>query len=166
MKLNRLFLAVLLPLAANATPNRGLWFWGSTNIPDGLGGVVDSPYGSNLVVGDSLLERDCLAFFKLHHVKRLCGSYGNRPISEQATIADWNEKLDCLGIDSQSIFRGIDTSLPAFKAELLDRVQVSFINFMDAIGTDDPLKFKALRLQITPKKDFSWTAWTPAFRRA
>ncbi len=105
-RLRFLLFFALSVFTASATPNRGLWFWGSTSIPDGIGGTTSSPYGSNLVVGNDALERDCLAFFKLHHVKRIYGSYGNRPVSEQATIGKWNERLDCLRIDSQVLIAG------------------------------------------------------------
>lgn len=165
MNFKVIILAAVLPFSAHATPNRGLWFWGSTSIPDGAGGTVDSPYGSNLVVGNPVLERDCLAFFKLHHVKRLYGSYGNRPVSEQATIADWNEKLDCLRIDSQVLIAGSLVS-PADHSYYLSRVTSRLINFNDDFAAQPSRQFDALHLDIEPQQQHAWKIGSGSVRRA
>ncbi len=165
MKIKPLLLALIIPFTASATPNRGLWFWGSTSIPDGAGDEVDSPYGSNLVVGNPTLERDCLAFFKLHHVKRIYGSYGNRPVSEQATIASWNEKLDCLRIDSQVLIAGSLVS-SSDHSYYLTRVTNRLINFNNDFITEPAKQFDALHLDIEPQQQNPWKVGSGAVRRA
>lgn len=159
-----ILLFALSTLAGTATPNRGLWFWGSTTIPDGIGGTTSSPYGSNLVVGNDLLERDCLAFFKLHYVKRIYGSYGNRPVSEQDTIGKWNEKLDCLGIDSQILIAGSLVS-PADYSYYLSRVSSRLIDFNNDFAAQPAKQFDALHLDIEPQQQNAWKIGSPAVRR-
>lgn len=165
MKFKFFLLVAAFSFTADATPNRGLWFWGNTSIPDGLGGTVDSPYGSNFVVGNPVLERDCLAFFKLHHVKRIYGSYGNRPVSEQATIADWNEKLDCLRIDSQVLIAGSLVS-PADHSYYLSRVSSRLIDFNNDFAAQPSRQFDALHLDIEPQQQNAWKVGSATVRRA
>lgn len=168
MKL-RILLAVLIPFISSATPNRGLWFWGSTSIPNDAppdpDDTIPSPYGSNLVVGNPVLERDCLAFFKLHHVGRVYGSYGNRPVSEQATIAAWNKKLDCLRIDSQILIAHSGVS-PADYSYYTTRITNRLINFNNAFVAEPEKQFDALHLDIEPQQLHAWKVGSGSVRRA
>jgi hypothetical protein len=166
MILNPLLLTLLLTITATAIPNRGLWFWRNTTIPDGIGGTMPSPYGSDLVVGNDTLENDCLAFFKLHHVKRIYGSYGNRPICDADDIADWNEKLDCLRIESQMLLEGISVSGPADLPNYLDKITTRFINFNDAHASEPAKQFDGLHLDIEPQQTPPYQGGSAADKRA
>ncbi|MDB4438237.1 hypothetical protein N9195_01465 [bacterium] len=164
-QLRFLLLFAFSAINVSAMPNRGLWFWGSTTIPDGTGGTTSSPYGSDLVVGNNILERDCLEFFKLHHVKRVYGSYGNRPVSEQATIGSWNEKLDCLRIDSQVLIAGSLVS-PADHSYYLSRVSSRLIDFNNDFAAQPARQFDALHLDIEPQQQNAWKIGSASVRRA
>ncbi|MFT6181488.1 MAG: hypothetical protein ACJAQT_004251 [Akkermansiaceae bacterium] len=168
MKLKTLLLVALLPFAANATPNRGLWFWGNTTIPDGIGGTTSSPYGASLVVGNPVLERDCLAFFKLHHVKRIYGSYGTRPqtAGQIPIIASWNEKLDCLRIDSQILISGSTVTTPAHINVYLAKITNRLINFNNLHVSEPRKQFDALHLDIEPQQQAAWQSGTSTDKRA
>lgn len=142
--------------------SRGVWFWGSTTLPGGGA----SPWGSSDVVGDAALEEDLLAFFKLHHVTRVYGSYGNRPVSEQATIANWNEKLDCLRIDSQVLIAGATVTTPAEVAVYLNKITNRLIDFNDDFAAEPAKQFDALHLDIEPQQQAAWTGGSAADKRA
>lgn len=159
-----LFLTALLFLISESlfAQSRGVWFWGSTTLPGG----GTSPWGSNDVVGDPALEDDCLAFFKLHHVTRVYGSYGNRPVSEQSTIAAWNEKLDCLRIDSQILISGAAVSTPADVAVYLNKITNRLIDFNDDFTGDPGKQFDALHLDIEPQQLAAWSGGTATDKRA
>ncbi|YCM42902.1 hypothetical protein V2O64_16460 [Verrucomicrobiaceae bacterium 227] len=153
MKSHFLLTALLLLLSESLFgQSRGVWFWGSTTIPDGTGGTMSSPYGSNNVVGNPVLEADCLAFFKLHHVDRVYGSYGTRPVWDQAAIATWNEKLDCLRIESQLLLEGITVDTPADITNYLDKISARLIDFNDAFTSEPAKQFDALHLDIEPQQ--------------
>ena len=101
--------AVMAIGVAGAEVHHGVWFWGSTTLPDSS----SSPYGSTVVVGDVAKENDLIIFFDYHDVKRVYGSYQNRPVSEPAVIAAWNGKLDAAGIQSQLLIDGDAVNDPA-----------------------------------------------------
>lgn len=172
MKLKTLFLVALLPLSAAATPNRGLWFWGNTSIPNDAtpdpDDTIPSPYGSSLVVGNPVLERDCLAFFKLHYVKKIYGSYGTRPqtAGQIPIIASWNEKLDCLRIDSQILISGATVTTPAHINTYLGKITNRLINFNNLHVGDPAKQFDALHLDIEPQQQNAWKVGSGAVRRA
>lgn len=91
---------ILLPLLAFAAPlqaskDRSVWFWQDSG----------SSWGSSVIFGNNTLENKTIAFFKAHSIKRVYGSYGNRPASEPTTIAQWNTKLHAQGIQSQCLLR-------------------------------------------------------------
>ena len=152
-----LFLALALPAAAQL--HRGVWFWGSTTLPD----LTSSPYGSALVVGDALAEDETITFFTLHGVKRVYGSYQNRPVSEPSVIAAWNAKLDAAGISSQILIDGVEVADPADIASILTKITDRLINFNAALTPAS--KFDALHLDLEPQGSPTWSGATPAIKR-
>ena len=127
---------------------------------------MPSPYGSNNVVGNAALEADCLAFFKLHHVDRVYGSYGTRPVWDQAAIAIWNEKLDCLRIESQLLLEGVTVNTPADIANYLGKISDRLIDFNDAFIGEPSKQFDALHLDIEPQQTPPYQGGTAADKRA
>lgn len=146
---------------AQAQMNRGVWFWGSTTTPDG-----PSPYGSIEVVGDPVKEDETIAFFNTHGVKRVYGSYQNRPVSEAATIAAWNQKLEYNFIDSQLLFDFEDIDDPAEVANFLVKIENRFINFNASYYDLPQFRFDALHLDIEPQGTDTWDDGDGTVKRA
>ncbi|MGD9419310.1 MAG: hypothetical protein Q7R22_010225 [Verrucomicrobiota bacterium JB025] len=155
------FLLILLTLPLHAQLHRGVWFWGSTTLPD----ASSSPFGSSTVVGDSTAEDESIAFFTSHDVKRLYGSYQNRPVSEPATIAAWNTKLAAAGIQSQLLLDGNAVNDPAEVASILTKITNRLINFNNTYAADPPSRFDALHLDLEPQGLPEWDSGTPADKR-
>lgn len=155
--------ALLLALAASAHAeiHRGLWFWGSTTLPD----LTTSPYGSSVVVGDGTAEDESIAFFTAHGVKRLYGSYQNRPVSEPAVIAAWNTKLDAVGVQSQILLDGNAVNDPAEMTSLLTKITNRLVNFNNSYAADPASQFDALHLDLEPQGLPEWDSGTPADKR-
>ncbi len=167
--LTRFLVTLILPfvtLSVLAGPDRGVWFWGSTTIPDGMGGTTSSIYGSNNVVGDPMLEADSLAFFKLHRVNRVYGSYGTRPISEASVIAAWNEKLYCLRIQSQLLLEAVSVSDIDDIPNILNKVTNRLINFNNGYPSQPEKHFHALHLDIEPQQTPPYSGGTAGEKRA
>lgn len=171
----RFLIAFILPLtmlSAPGGPDRGVWFWGSTTIPDGMGGTTSSAYGSNNVVGDPVLEADSLAFFKLHRVNRVYGSYGSRPGPsdhpnyEPAVIAAWNEKLHCLRIQSQLLIEAVSVSDVDDIPDILIKVTDRLIDFNNLYPAQPEKHFHALHLDIEPQQTPPYSGGTAAEKRA
>ncbi|MGJ8695719.1 MAG: hypothetical protein ACSHYF_05330 [Verrucomicrobiaceae bacterium] len=141
--------------------SRGLWFWGTTTLPD----ATDSPYGSAYVVGDPVLEDESVNFFNDHSVTRIYGSYQNRPVSEPGVIADWNAKLDAASIESQILFDGYQVNDPIWIANLLNKITNRVITFNSAPGRLDSEKFDAVHLDLEPQGLGVWDSGTPADKR-
>ena len=153
------FLALALPAAGQL--HRGVWFWGSTTLPD----LTPSPYGSILVVGSPAAENETITFFTLHGVKRVYGSYQARPVSEPAVIATWNAKLDAAGISSQILIDGIAVNDPVEMASILNKITTRLINFNASLGVATASKFDALHLDLEPQGLPLWDTGTPAIKR-
>ena len=153
------FFALVLPAAGQL--HRGVWFWGSTTLPD----LTASPYGSILVVGSPAAENETITFFTLHGVKRVYGSYQNRPVSEPAVIATWNAKLDAAGISSQILIDGIAVNDPVEMASILNKITTRLINFDASLGVATASKFDALHLDLEPQGLPLWDTGTPAIKR-
>jgi hypothetical protein len=102
-------LLLLSVASAQASDNRGVWFWGDSG----------SPYGSIAIVGDPVEETKTIAFLTSNWVKRVYGSYQNRPVSHPGTIAAWNASLDGAGLDSQCLFSDNHLMFPAVFISLL-----------------------------------------------
>lgn len=150
-----------LALPASGQLHRGVWFWGSTTLPD----MTPSPYGSSLVVGSSPAEDETINFFTLHGVKRVYGSYQNRPVSEPAVIATWNAKLDAAGVSSQILIDGIAVNDPLEMASILNKINTRLINFNASLGVAVASKFDALHLDLEPQGLPLWDSGTPAIKR-
>ncbi|MFT5412870.1 MAG: hypothetical protein ACI9NC_005622, partial [Verrucomicrobiales bacterium] len=143
-------------VTAEAQLHRGLWFWGSTTLPGGDA----SPYGSIDVVGDSVAEDESINFFNTHGVKRIYGSYQNRPVApaaEKAKIAAWNTKLDAAGIESQLLLDGNAVNDSVWMDGLLVKIDNRLINFNNSFGADEASKFKALHLDLEPQGLGLWS---------
>jgi len=157
-----LYSCVLL-LPSHAELHRGVWFWGSTTLPD----ASPSPFGSidvvDDVVADGTDEDETIAFFTAHGVKRVYGSYQNRPVSDAGDIAAWNTKLDDAGIESQLLLDGNEVADVGY---LTTKITNRLINFNLAMGTDEAAKFDALHLDLEPQGLPAWDSGTPADKRA
>ncbi|WP_411846240.1 hypothetical protein AAFN60_00755 [Roseibacillus persicicus] len=159
-----LLTAVLILLGsclASGELNRGVWFWGTTTTPDG-----PSPYGSTVVVGDSAKEDETIAFFNTHGVKRVYGSYQNRPVSDTAAIAAWNEKLEYNFIESQLLFGFVNIDEPTQVATLLSNIQSRFIDYNNSFYDLPQYRFDALHLDIEPQGTDAWDDGDGTVRRA
>lgn len=154
-------LAVCITVPAGADIHHGTWFWGSTTLPD----LSHSPFGSTNVVGDSAKENECILFFNYHNVKRIYGSYQNRPVSEPATIAAWNGKLDAAEIQSQILIDGDAVNDPAYMSNILNKVTNRLITFNADLGTNVHQMFDALHLDLEPQKLSLWDTGTVAVKR-
>ena len=167
-----LFLFLSLIATAHAEKSRGVWFWNTTSVPapgdpyndDDF--LITSPYSSSLVVGDALAEDETLAFFVLHDVKRVYGSYQNRPVSEPAVIANWNRKLHCGGVESQLLIDGVNVHLASFIPDLLEKIDERFIDFNAGFPGDPAAHFKAVHLDVEPQGSAPWSGATGAVKRA
>ncbi|BCX46676.1 amidase [Haloferula helveola] len=151
----RSILLALLILPASASKHRGLWFWAASS----------SPYGSANIVGNNTLENQTIAFFNARSIKRVYGSYGVRPVSEAATIAAWNAKLQAEGIQSQFLMSENTWIFPANHASFLDKVQQRVIDFNNAPGRLAAEKFDALHLDIEPQALPEWGSLTDSQQR-
>ena len=143
--------------------HRGVWFWNSTSLPGGAGA---SPYGSGVVVGDATKEDETVSFFTTHGVKRVYGSYQNRPVTEPGVIGAWNAKLDTAGIMSQLLIDFNDVDDPAEVSDMLVKITNRLINFNTLMGADEAKKFDALHVDFEPQGLPVWSGATPAVKRA
>lgn len=155
----RLLIALFLPLMAYAELHRGLWFWGSTTLPD----ATSSPFGSTIVVGDGTAEDESVTFFTTHNVKRVYGSYQNRPVSEAAVIRAWNSKLDAAGIQSQLLVDGIAVNDTAEVDNIINKITNRLITFN--AGSTPAQQFDALHLDLEPQGLPEWDSGTSADKR-
>lgn len=144
--------ALLLVTTAQGVPNRGLWFWGSTTLPGG----ASSTHGSSDVVGDGPEEDAAIIFMTNYGVKRVFGSYQNRPVSEPSVIAAWNAKLDAAGIDSQLLIEGSGVNNTTQVASIQAKITNRLINFNNSLGSDTASKFDALHLDLEPQQLDLW----------
>ena len=148
------FISLVLP--ASAELHRGVWFWGSTTLPD----ATSSPFGSIAVVGTAAAEDETITFFGLHGVKRVYGSYQNRPVSETSVIAAWNTKLDVAGISSQLLIDGVDVDLLDDVPSILTKITNRLISFNAAVTPAS--QFDALHLDLEPQGSDEWSDALPA----
>jgi len=135
-------LGLLAPL--HASKHRAVWFWGSSSSPN---------YGAANVVGNNTLENQTIAFFNSKKIRRVYGSYGNRPEAdkEPGVIAAWNAKLQAEGIQSQFLMAENTWIFPANHTSFLGKVQARVIDFNNAPGRTTAEKFDALHLDIEPQ---------------
>lgn len=115
------------------------------------------------MVGDSSAEDESIAFFTTHDVKRIYGSYQNRPVSEPAVIGAWNAKLDAAGIQSQLLIDGIEVNDPVEVDNILNKISNRLIDFNAAATPAE--QFDALHLDLEPQGLPEWDSGTPAEKR-
>lgn len=143
-------------IPAGATLNRGVWFWGDAG----------SPYGSVNIVGVAAKENATISFLSGHGVKRLYGSYQNRPVTEPVTIRAWNAKLHAAGIDSQCLFSDSDRIFPSLRAELLSKIEERVILFQtDPVVLPVAEQFDGIHLDLEPQALPGWSALGPLEKR-
>ena len=146
--------AVCLPALANK--HRGVWFWRDAG----------SPYGSDAIVGVSAVENQTITFLSGKWVRRVYGSYGDRPVAEASVIAAWNAKLQAAGMESQSLLSENTWIHVAFRPALLSLITTRVLNFNSAPGRTAAQKFDALHLDIEPQGLPEWSGLTPAQKRS
>ncbi|MDF7801865.1 hypothetical protein P4C99_20475 [Pontiellaceae bacterium B1224] len=141
-------------LPCSATKNRAVWFWASSG----------STYGSISIVGTPVRETQTLDFFNGHGIKKVYGSYQNRPVSEPAVIAAWNSKLDTAGIESQFLMSENTWIFPTNHPGFLNKITERVINFNASQIASG--KFDGLHLDIEPQAlDPAWDDATPTEKR-
>ena len=149
-----LLLLLALCQPALATKHRGVWFWRDAG----------SPYGADNIVGVAGLENATVAFFGSHSIRRVYGSYGDRPITAPAVIATWNSKLHGAGLQSQSLLSENTWIQTAIRPALLTLITTRVLNFN--AGRPATEKFDGLHLDIEPQALPEWSGLTPAQKRA
>lgn len=147
MKAFPVLLCLLLATGARASKHRGVWFWKHSG----------NPWGSETIVGNNTLENQTIAFFNARSIKRVYGSYGNRPVSEPGEIAAWNTKLQVAGIQSQFLMSENTWIFPGNHASFLEKVEERVIDFNNAPGRLASEKFDALHLDIEPQALPEWS---------
>ncbi|MGJ8657455.1 MAG: PEP-CTERM sorting domain-containing protein [Akkermansiaceae bacterium] len=127
-----------------ASTMRGTWFWSSAS----------NPYGSANVVGDAAKEAAARSHFVDNGISFVYGSYGNRPVSEEATIAAWNTSLDSLGIASHLLMAENSWIDPANHTSFTDKIQARLLDFNASVASS--AKFGSLHLDIEPQALAEW----------
>lgn len=140
------------PLDAASTM-RGTWFWGSAS----------SPWGSTNVVGDAGKEALVRTNFVENGISHVYGSYGNRPVTEQATIAAWNTSLDSLGITNDLLLSENSWLDPANHASMTSKIQSRLLDYNAAVAVS--ARFKGVHLDIEPQALAAWGTATPTEKR-
>jgi len=160
MKLGKLFILTGLYVGsalAFAEPlHRGVWFWNSSS----------SPHGAANVVGNVSKEMETIEFFNTYSIKRVYGSYQNRPVSEPAVIAAWNTRLYQAGIQSQILFAEPTWVEEDNRASLLSKITDRVVNFNNAPGRLVSEKFKGVHLDIEPQQLAAWDDGDAAVKRS
>lgn len=140
MRLLPALLLVVSCLSAQACKSRSVWFWQDTN----------SPFGSANIVGTNALENQTVAFLQGKSVKRVYGSYGQKPVTDPPVIAAWNAKLQAAGIQSQFLMSENTWIFPSNHASFLSKISARVIDFNNAPGRTVPQKFDGIHLDIEP----------------
>ena len=146
---------LLIQPEVHANLHRGVWFWQTPS----------SPWGSDVIVGNTVLETQTLNFLKARRVKRLYGSYGNKPVDFPATIANWNEKLQAKGIQSQLLFSENTWIFAANWPNMETKIQERLIDFNNTPGLTTAQKFDAIHLDIEPQALGIWSGLTSTQKR-
>ena len=134
---------------------RGIWAWQDSGDPYGTLAVVGVPASEDAMVDDLVAWG----------VVRVYGSYGNRPVSEPDTIADWNAKLHAAGIESHVLLGEPDDISSREWAALEEKILDRLIDFN--AGRSDPLeRFDGLHLDIEPQALSEWSSLDEAGKYA
>ncbi len=155
MKPLALLLFIALSLTAAATKHRGVWFWRETG----------NVWGSDNIVGTVAQENATVAFFNARSVKRVYGSYGDRPVTQPTVIAAWNSKLHTAGIQTQSLMSENTWIHVVNRPALLAHITARLLNFNNTPGRTLPEKFDGLHLDIEPQALPEWSGLTSAQKR-
>jgi hypothetical protein len=155
MKWTAILLLAMASFSMGATKQRGVWFWRDSS----------SPYGSDAILGVPALENETLAFLGSHGVKRVYGSYGNRPQNEAVLMAAWNTKLHASGLQSQLLLSENTWIFPAQRPSLLGHITAGIVTFNQAPRRLAGEKFDGLHLDIEPQGLPGWTLASPAEKR-
>lgn len=156
MKTCCLLFLVLLIIPAAANKHRGVWFWREAG----------NVWGSDNIVGTGAQENATIAFFNARQVRRVYGSYGDRPVTEPSVIAAWHVKLHASGIQAQSLMSENTWIHVANRPTLLSHITTRLLNFNSAPGRIPAEKFDALHLDIEPQALPEWSALTPSQKRS
>ncbi|MDF7807565.1 hypothetical protein P4E94_08965 [Pontiellaceae bacterium B12219] len=144
---------LLAALPCTANKNRAVWFWAASG----------SVYGSVSIVGTPVRETQTLDFFNGHGIKKVYGSYQNRPVSEPAVVAAWNAKLDAEGIESQFLMSENTWIFPTNHASFLAKITERVINFN--AGQPAAGQFDGLHLDIEPQALTDFKDGSPTLKR-
>lgn len=155
------YLFILLPVlfifshkeVNGASTLRGTWFWGAGS----------DPYGSNMVVGNPTKEASVRSNFVANGISYVYGSYGNRPVSETATIAAWNTSLDGLGIASHLLMSENSWIDPANHTSFTSKIQSRLLDFNSIVAST--ARFSSLHLDLEPQGLVAWDSATPSEKR-
>lgn len=120
--------------------NRGVWFWGDTG----------KEYGSKMVVGKPGNEDKVIEIFREFGIKKIYGSYQNRPITEPSVIAAWNSKLSSNGIESYILFSEESWIQPVNRSNMCAKIQEQFIDFNS--GRDGCEQFRGIHFDLEPHR--------------
>ena len=151
-----LLLLHAIGLPAQATKHRGVWFWREAG----------SPWGSDNIVGVPALENQTISFLSSKSVRRVYGSYGDRPVTQASVIAAWNVKLQASGMESQSLMSENTWIFTANRPTLLSHITARLLNFNNTPGRTAAEKFDALHLDIEPHALPAWSTLTSAQKRS
>jgi len=132
---------------------RGTWFWQSSS----------EPWGSFQVVGNATKEAQVRANFTANGISHVYGSYGNRPVSDQATIASWNTSLNTLGITNDLLLSSNSWIDPANYGNLDSKLQSRLLNFNSAVASS--ARFSGVHFDVEPQGLSGWSGFTAVEKR-
>ena len=136
--------------------HRGLWFRED----------IGNAYGSASIVGNAPEELAAVDFFRNQGVRRLYGSYGDRPESDASAIAAWNARLENAGIQSQLLLSDSTSIFPGpERNSFLDKIDDYVIDYNASPGRTAAERFDALHLNIGPQALPVWDALTASQKR-
>lgn len=134
---------------------RGVWAWRDAG----------DPHGTDAIVGDPVAEDVMIATLQGWGVSRVYGSYGDRPVTEPQTLADWNAKLDAAGIESHVLLGDPAWISSREWASMLAKIDARLLEF-NAGRTDPAERFDGLHLDIEPQAGAGWSAASEADKLA
>lgn len=137
------------------TGTRGVWAWQDSG---------DS-YGTLAVVGDTAAEEAMVLDLVDWGVDRVYGSYGNRPVTEPAVIAAWNQRLHDAGIESHVLMGDPAWISSREWAGMEEKIQQRLLEFNAAL-TDPTEHFDGLHLDIEPQAGAYWDTATESDKLA
>ena len=125
---------------------RGVWAWRDAG----------DPYGTDAVVGDPVAEAAMVDDLIAWGVDRVYGSYGDRPVTEPAVLAAWNERLHDAGIESHVLMGDPAWTSSREWANMEEKIQDRLLVF-NAGQADPDHRFDGLHLDIEPHASSTWS---------